>query len=106
MQENGFPSITGRYQLGHLNLVEAILDMAGGGPSPTQPLLEQIGLASNTNSKLVEFSLDHALQEDPRFDEVGPSGEILWFLHRLEPEGVLQTPYISVTNHWNMILLF
>ena len=78
--------------VGHLNLVEAILDMAGGGPSPTQPLLEQIGLASNTNSKLVEFSLDHALQEDPRFDEVGPSGEVLWFLNRLEPEGVLQTP--------------
>jgi hypothetical protein len=78
--------------VGHLNLVEAILDMAGGGPSPTQPLLEQVGLASNTNSKLVEFSLDHALQEDPRFDEVGPSGEVLWFLHRLEPESVLQTP--------------
>jgi hypothetical protein len=78
--------------VGHLNLVEAILDMAGGGPSPTQPLLEQVGLASNTNSKLVEFSLDHALQEDPRFDEVGPSGEVLWFLHRLEPESVLQIP--------------
>jgi len=78
--------------VGQLNLVEAILDMAGGGPSPTQPLLEQVGLASNTNSKLVEFSLDHALQEDPRFDEVGPSGEVLWFLHRLEPESVLQTP--------------
>jgi hypothetical protein len=78
--------------VGHLNLVEAILDMAGGGPSSTQPLLEQVGLASNTYSKLVEFSLDHALQEDPRFDEVGPSGEVLWFLHRLEPENVLQTP--------------
>jgi len=78
--------------VGQLNLVEAILDMAGGGPSPTQPLLEQVGLASNTNSKLVEFSLDHALQEDPRFDEIGPSGEVLWFLHRLEPESVLQTP--------------
>ena len=76
--------------VGHLNLVEAILDMAGGGPSPT--LLEQVGLASNTNSKLVEFSLDHALQEDPRFDEVGPAGEVLWYLNRLEPEGVLQIP--------------
>jgi hypothetical protein len=78
--------------VGHLNLVEAILDMAGGGPSPTHLLLEQVGLASNINSKLVEFSLDHALQEDPRFDEVGPSGEVLWFLHRLEPESVLQVP--------------
>jgi hypothetical protein len=78
--------------VGHLNLAEAILDMAGGGPLPTKALLEQVGLATNTNSKLVEFSVDHALQEDPRFDEVGPAGEILWFLNRLEPESVLQIP--------------
>lgn len=77
---------------GHLNLAEAILDMAGGGPLPTKSLLEQVGLASDTNSKLVEFSLDLALQEDPRFDEVGPAGEVLWFLNRLEPETVLQIP--------------
>ena len=40
---------------GHLNLAEAILDMAGGGPLPTKDLLEQVGLASDTNSKLVDF---------------------------------------------------
>jgi hypothetical protein len=77
---------------GHLNIAEAILDMAGGGPLPTKTLLEQVGLTSNTNSNLVEFSLDHALQEDPRFDEVGPAGETFWFLNRLEPESVLQVP--------------
>jgi hypothetical protein len=55
--------------VGHLNLVEAILDMAGGGPSPTPPLLEQVGLASNTNS-IGRIFTDHALQEDPCFDEV------------------------------------
>jgi hypothetical protein len=78
--------------VGHLNLAEAILDMAGGGPLPTKALLEQVGLLTNTNSKLVEFSLDHAFQEDSRFDEVGPAGEVLWFLNRLEPESVLQVP--------------
>ena len=78
--------------VGHLNLAEAILDMAGGGPLPTKTLLEQVGLTSNTNSNLVEFSLDHALQEDQRFDEVGPAGVTLWFLNRLEPESVLQVP--------------
>ncbi len=77
---------------GHLNLAEAVLDMAGGGPLPTQALLEQIELSSDVNPKLVEFSLDLALQEDPRFDEVGPAGETLWFLRRLEPEEVIQTP--------------
>jgi len=75
---------------GHLNLAEAVLDMAGGGPLPTSGLLEQVGLDSQTNSKLTEFSLDLALQEDPRFDEVGPAGEVLWYLNRLEPEGVLK----------------
>ncbi len=84
---------------GHLNLAEAILDMSGGGPLPTSALLEQVGLGSDTNSKLVEFSMDLALQEDPRFDEVGPSGEVLWYLHRLEPESVLQIPpYLRYTE--------
>ena len=78
--------------VGHLNLAEAVLDMAGGGPLSTSSLLEQVGLSTDVNSKLVEFSMDLALQEDPRFDEVGPAGVVLWFLHRLEPEGVLQIP--------------
>ncbi len=77
---------------GHLNLAEAVLDMAGGGPMPTTDLLKQIELPSNVNPKLVEFSLDLALDEDTRFDEVGPAGEVLWFLNRLEPEGVTQPP--------------
>ncbi len=75
---------------GHLNLAEAVLDMASGGPLTTQALLDQIGLSTDVNPRLVEFSMNLALQEDPRFDEVGPSGEVLWFLNRLEPEAVLR----------------
>jgi hypothetical protein len=78
---------------GHLNLAEAVLDMEGGGPLPTSALLQQLDLAVDENPKLVEFSLDLALQEDPRFDEVGPAGEILWFLKRLEPTGVQEAPF-------------
>jgi hypothetical protein len=77
---------------GHLNLAEAVLDVENGGPLPTSTLLEQVELPSNENPKLVEFSLDLALQEDKRFDEVGPAGEVLWFLQRLEPEEVRETP--------------
>ncbi len=77
---------------GHLNLAEAVLDMAGGGPLPTTKLLETVDLSSDENPKLVEFSLDLALQEDKRFDEVGPAGEVLWYLQRLEPEGVREIP--------------
>ncbi len=78
--------------IGHLNLAEAVLDMEGGGPLPTKAILEQIELPSDSNLKLTEFSLNLALQEDGRFDEVGPSGEVLWFLRRLEPAPVQDPP--------------
>ena len=77
---------------GHLNLAEAVLDMAGGGPLPTKDLLPHLDLPATINEKLKSFSLDYVLQEDARFDEVGPAGEVLWFLHRLEPAEVTATP--------------
>jgi hypothetical protein len=78
--------------IGHLNLAEALLDMESGGPKSTRAILEQIELPTDVNAKLTEFSLNLALQEDGRFDEVGPAGEILWFLRRLEPVNVQQPP--------------
>ena len=78
--------------VGHLNLAEAVLDEAGGKPLPTNALIEQLDLSGNVNPKLIEFSMNYALQEDGRFDEVGPAGEVLWFLKRLEPEDVRQIP--------------
>lgn len=78
--------------VGHLNLAEAVLDMAGGGPLSTAALIDQIGLSQDVNKQLLEFSLDWALQNDARFDEVGPAGEVLWYLHRLEPAAVLEAP--------------
>ncbi|MCL4561246.1 MAG: hypothetical protein M1281_11600 [Chloroflexi bacterium] len=78
--------------IGHLNLAEAVLDMAGGGPLPTAKLLDQIELPTDVNTKLTEFSLNLALQEDGRFDEVGLAGKILWFLKRLEPDAVHNPP--------------
>lgn len=77
---------------GHLNLAEAVLDMNDGGPLPTAAILEQVGVEAAVSPKLLEFSMDRALQEDPRFDEVGPAGEVQWFLQRLEPKEVLHTP--------------
>jgi hypothetical protein len=77
---------------GHLNLAEAVLDEANSKPLPTAALIEQIELHGNVNPKLVEFSMNYALQEDGRFDEVGPAGEVLWCLKRLEPQDVQQIP--------------
>ena len=79
--------------LGHLNLAEAVLDMAGGGPLPTEDLLGDLELPEEITPQLRTFSLNYALQEDERFDEVGPAGEVLWFLHRMEPEDVQSFPF-------------
>ena len=78
--------------IGHLNLAEAALDMVGGGPLFTRDLLDQIELPTDVNTKLTEFSLNYALQEDQRFDEVGAAGEVVWYLNRLEPDAVRETP--------------
>jgi hypothetical protein len=78
--------------VGHLNLAEAVLDMAGGEPLPTSALLKDVSMPEGINPKLAEFSLNLALQEDGRFDEVGPAGQVLWCLRRLEPEEVRDVP--------------
>jgi len=78
--------------VGHLNLAEAVLDMSGGEPLLTSALLKDVALPEGVNPKLAEFSLNFALQEDQRFDEVGPAGQVLWCLRRLEPEGVREVP--------------
>ena len=78
--------------VGNLNLAEAVLDMSGGEPLPTLALLKDVSLPEGVNPKLAEFSLNYALQEDERFDEVGPAGQVLWCLRRLEPAEVREAP--------------
>src|SRR5215216_7441505 len=78
--------------VGHLNLAEAVLDMAGGETLPTAALLRDVSLPEGVNPKLAEFSLNYALQDDDRFDEVGPAGQVLWCLRRLEPQEVQEVP--------------
>jgi hypothetical protein len=78
--------------VGHLNLCEAVLEIEGGGPLTSKALISQVELPTDVNANLTEFSLNLALQEDSRFDEVGPSGETLWFLKRFEPVEVQATP--------------
>jgi hypothetical protein len=38
------------------------------------------------------FSLNYALTEDKRFDEIGPAGKVAWFLRKAEPDAVHVTP--------------
>ena len=100
-QNEGLVQIAGRWfpeallvdiNIGYLNMAEALLEMEAGGPLSTSSILEQIELPTDVNLKLTEFSLNYSLQEDQRFDEVGPAGETQWFLKRLEPEMVREVP--------------
>ncbi|MCB2202974.1 hypothetical protein KQH56_03115 [bacterium] len=90
---NWFPkSLLIEFNVGHLNLAEAVLDMVGGGPLAVDDLLDQVDIDTDDPPELVRFSMNYALQEDPRFDEVGPRGIVKWFLNRLEPENVRERP--------------
>lgn len=79
---------------GHLNLAEAFLDSKDGGPVSIEELLNQLEIKNVESEQLLEFSMNYALQEDPRFDEVGTSGVFSWFLRRLEPKSVLEVPEV------------
>jgi hypothetical protein len=60
--------------------------------------MKQVELEADDDDRLMKFSFDLALQDDKRFDEVGPAGETLWFLHAVEPEDVKQSPiYLKYT---------
>ena len=78
--------------VGTLHLAEAVLDIVSGGPLPPEEILEQIGKLDDSPLELQVFSLNYALNEDDRFDEVGPWGEVLWFLQRMEPAEVQSPP--------------
>ena len=78
--------------IGTLHLSEAVLDINGGGPMRTEDIINEIGGIGNAPMKLQVFSLNLALNDDERFDEVGPAGEVLWYLRRMEPDAVREVP--------------
>lgn len=76
---------------GHLNIAEAAIDI-GERPLAVDTLLKDLDLASSIPAETQAISLNFALYTDPRFVNVGPKGQILWYLHRLEPPEVDQVP--------------
>jgi hypothetical protein len=92
--------------VGHLNLAEAVLDMANGGPLTTDVILRDLGLPAEIGQKVQEASLNAALAADPRFEEVGPDNKPAWFLRRLEPPEVLTVPEVlRATRVPNQVVL-
>ena len=87
--------------VGHLNLSEAVLDMAGGGPLPTHTILQELGLPPEIAGSLQEISLNNALARDERFDDVSlDDGVSSWFLRRLEPPEVRAMPRTLQPAHY------
>lgn len=84
--------------IGHLNLAEAVLDMYGGGPLPPEEVLPHLDLGEDVPEATQVFSLNYALLQDNRFDEVAPPDKIGWFLRRMEPQAVRETPGRLVYN--------
>ncbi len=80
--------------IGHLHLAEAVLDMHEGGPLRPEVILEQIGGVGDAPLPLQVFSLNFHMNQDERFDEVGPAGRVLWHLTRQLPRLVREVPAI------------
>lgn len=85
-------SLLTEVEVAHLHLAEAALDMANGGPLPAEPILDMIGLAPEVPLPIRAFSLDVALSQDERFENVGPDGSVQWYLRRLAPDEALNMP--------------
>ena len=78
--------------VGHLHLSEAILEMSDGGPMVADDLLSHLDMDSGIDVGIQRFSLNYALLNDERFDDVAGEGQVAWFLRRMEPEDVLAIP--------------
>lgn len=76
---------------GHLNIAEAAIDISNS-PLAVDTLLKDLDLPPDTPFETQAISLNFALHSDGRFDNVGPKGQVLWYLRRLEPPGLVEVP--------------
>lgn len=76
---------------GHLNIAEAVIDI-GDKPLPVEAFLGDLDLPADIPTETQVLSMNFALDADERFENVGPKGEVLWYLRRLEPPKVTQVP--------------
>jgi hypothetical protein len=89
---------------GYLNLVEAALDFADGRPLATKEFLYQIGITGESDEALLIFSLNYALQIDDRFEDVGPTGQVLWFLSSMKPRDIITSEKYLVCDTANCLV--
>ncbi len=84
---------------GLFNIADAAIDI-NQGPLPVDELVRQMDLLENGQiTDLVRFSVNYRLANDDRFVDVGPKGQVLWYLRRLEPAEAEKTPPRLRVNH-------
>jgi len=77
---------------GLFNIADAAIDI-NQGPLGIDPLIEQMALTDGKEvTDLLRFSVSYRLANDVRFEDVGPSGQSLWYLERLEPPEARHKP--------------
>lgn len=80
---------------GHLNIAEAAIDISDR-PLPVDALLKDLDLPGDIPGETQAISLNFALHRDERFQNVGPQGQVLWYLTRLEPpEATCVSPHLQ-----------
>ncbi len=77
--------------VGHLNIAEAMIEVQDQ-PLSTEDLLKELDLDENVSDPMQTISLNHGLGSDSRFDLINDNGKDLWYLKRLEPAEVVDTP--------------
>jgi hypothetical protein len=78
-------------QPGHLNIAEALIDVHAM-PLPTSDVVGELDLPAEVPEPIRLLSVNVALDEDGRFDNVGDSGRDIWYLRRLTPKAVVHPP--------------
>jgi hypothetical protein len=70
---------------GLFNIADAAIDI-NNGPLSVDALIEQMGLTDGAEiPDTLRFSVSYRLANDERFDDVGPTGQVMWYLERIEP---------------------
>jgi hypothetical protein len=76
---------------GLLNIAEAAIDIADK-PLPVETLLNDLDLPADIPAETQAISFNFALYSDERFENVGPEGQVLWYLTRMEPPEISHVP--------------
>jgi hypothetical protein len=78
---------------GLFNIADAAIDI-NNGPLSIDALIEQMGLVEEGQeiNDVMRFSISYRLANDERFNDVGPSGQVLWYLQRMAPPEVQHQP--------------